>query len=315
MKIHYLILAHKSPEQLEILAKALFSEHTKIYIHIDGYSDIQQFTTNKYLQQHCTFIQNNVKIRWGGFSMVQATINAFNEIHSLWLESQDYVVILSWQDLPIKSQDHIADFLTPYIHKSFIEYRKQPNDERNILNRVIKYHFHDLVVPVRLNTTISFFVWLFYDLNNYTLRNQIASYAIQRVVNFFTPTRKYFLKTHQLYRGSARQILSGKHVTHIVEFLSTNQGKKLIKHFQYTAWPDELFFQTLLLNSSHKDDIINDLQRHVDWKRWPGLPRVLDETDYNAIIQSDKLFARKFELGHSDSLIKMIQDNIYLVKW
>ncbi len=80
MKINYLILAHKNPEQLEILAKTLNSINSHIYIHLDANANGEMFKKNKYLLENCIFIEKNVKIRWGGFSMVQGTLNGLEQI-------------------------------------------------------------------------------------------------------------------------------------------------------------------------------------------------------------------------------------------
>lgn len=304
--IHYLVLAHKSPEQLEMLAQSLSSKNSKIYIHIDGYSDLNVFQENNYLAEFCVFIKKNIKIRWWWFSIVQATINWLQQIKEDRLDEEDYVVILSGQDFPIKSQDFINTYLNNSKSKSFIEYRPQPNENRNILNRVIKYHFHDLVIPRRCNIIIERMVWIFYNIKSLGLRNQISCYVMQRIVNFFMPLKKYFVKECQLYRWSQRQIINGKHIHYILSHLKTSQGIRTYKEFKYTAGPDELFFQTILLNSPYKNDIANIVQRYIDRKSGPWFPRVLDESDYDNVSKSDKLFARKFELWISNSLMQKI---------
>ena len=309
MRINYLILAHKSPEQLELLAKTLKSSNSQIYIHIDAHSNLEIFRKNKYLFENCIFIEKNVKIRWGGFSIVQGTLNGLEQIRENWMKDEDYTIIMSGQDFPLLSESVLMNNLKKYPWKSFIEYRIQPNDEWNILNRVIKYHFHDLVIPTRLNNMVEKWVGIFYDIKTLNLRNQISCYILQRIVNLIIPKKKFFIKECQLYRGSQWQIINWKHVHHILNHLKNPKGEKLYNNFKYTAGPDELFFQTLLLNSTHKDDIINEIARYIDWKKGPWLPRILDESDYENIKKSDKRFARKFELPDSQKLINQIISN------
>ncbi|MEG1087361.1 MAG: hypothetical protein RSD79_04765, partial [Cetobacterium sp.] len=64
-----------------------------------------------------------------------------------------------------------------------------------------------------------------------------------------------------------------------------------------------LFFQTILMDSKFKDKIWklesefdNNLMalRYIDWKKGPDFPRTLDESDYDDILKTETLFARKF---------------------
>ena len=58
--------------------------------------------------------------------------------------------------------------------------------------------------------------------------------------------------------------------------------------------PDELFFQTLIMNSTLRDSVVNDNLRYLDWSREPA-PAVLGVGDVDRMLGSDKLFARKFD--------------------
>lgn len=288
--IHYLILTHKNPEQLEILINKLSSTKSKVYVHIDWNSNIDEFN---YLKNKAIFIKKRVKIRRWWYSMVDWTLGAFEEILKNMSE-KDHLVIMSWQDLPIKSQDFINKFLNNYIWKSFLEYRIQPNNEWNILNRIIKYHFHDLIIPNYIDNFIKKIVWLFFDTS--WLRNQVFCFIFQRFVNFFMPVKKYLYNNYKLYWWSSWMIISKNHIDLIINFCNTKKWKKFVKGFKTVAWPDEIFFQTLLLNTEEKNNIINDVLWYIDWKKWPWLPRILDVTDLEEIKKSDKLFARKFDL-------------------
>ncbi len=287
--IHYLILTHENPEQLEILIDRLSSDNSKIYVHLDWYSNLEAFS---FLKSKAIFIEKRVKIRRGWYSMVQWTLNAFDEINKN-MSKEDHLIIMSWKDLPIKSQSYINTFFKNYIGKSFLEYRIQPNKEWNILNRVIKYHFHDLVIPDIIDNFIKKIVWLFFNIS--WLRDQIFFFIFERFINFFMPIKKYLYKNYKIYWGSSWMVLSKKHIDIILDFCNSKKWKKFINQFKTVAWPDEIFFQTLLLNTNEKDNIVNDILWYIDWKKWPWLPRILDLTDLDEIKNSDKLFARKFD--------------------
>ena len=64
------------------------------------------------------------------------------------------------------------------------------------------------------------------------------------------------------------------------------------------------------MNSSYSNKVTNDSLRYIDWKSGErGGPAFLDESDFQAIINSDKLFARKIDNNKSD-LIQMLTTNI-----
>ena len=73
MQKNYLILAHRNPEQLCQMIKALDDGNSKFFIHLDAKTPIEPFTSQ--LQgEHIVFIPQRERCVWGGFSIVIATI-------------------------------------------------------------------------------------------------------------------------------------------------------------------------------------------------------------------------------------------------
>ena len=75
--------------------------------------------------------------------------------------------------------------------------------------------------------------------------------------------------------------------------------------FKKSLCGDEVFFQTIIMNSKFKNRIyrLNEVDdnhmalRYIDWKTGPEYPRLLDENDFEKIKEdknSDCIFARKF---------------------
>ena len=48
---------------------------------------------------------------------------------------------------------------------------------------------------------------------------------------------------------------------------------------------------------------------YIDWKKGPGLPRILDISDLEEIKDSDRLFARKFDLDIDKNLLYNLSSN------
>jgi hypothetical protein len=91
------------------------------------------------------------------------------------------------------------------------------------------------------------------------------------------------------YFGSGYWILHRTAVEYIQSFLSDHP--EYVPYFERVRVPDEMFFQTVLLNSPLRDTIVNDDFRYI---RWPG-PKVLAMADLDDLRQTRDLFARKFD--------------------
>ena len=52
------------------------------------------------------------------------------------------------------------------------------------------------------------------------------------------------------------------------------------------------------MNSKYSEQVINNDLRYIDWKSGRGgFPAILDERDFEDIIHSEKLFARKLDMN------------------
>jgi len=91
----------------------------------------------------------------------------------------------------------------------------------------------------------------------------------------------------------------------------TERDLSLLKRLRFTFCADEIYFQTILMNSPLKDKIVNNNLRFIDWTRRNGnFPANLDESDFHSLKNSDKIFARKFEFPISEKLKRLIKENI-----
>jgi hypothetical protein len=65
------------------------------------------------------------------------------------------------------------------------------------------------------------------------------------------------------------------------------------------------------MNSSFKSAIVQDDLRYVDWEYRNGsVPANLDETDFDKLVNSSKLFARKMEYPKSKLLLAKLKERI-----
>lgn len=295
MSIAYIISAYKLPEQLVRLVQKLNTEDTSFLIHVDKKTDAVTFARmEKPLRasSNVTFLERH-RCHWGDFGHVKATLKGIQEILTQRLPA-DYVVLLTGQDYPIKSNHAIQRFFQECQGKSFIDHFLLP-DERwagnGGMDRILYWHFnwrnYHFGFP-QLNQ--------FHDPYLNKLWNEIA----KRI-----PLRRRFPGSLKIYGGGSYWCLSRECIEYIHEFVQHHEA--LLDFFKYVQTPDELFFQTILLNSHCKDRIVNDDLRYIDWsKPEPPYPSILCKQDFELFVYSDKLFARKFDMTVDADVLDMI---------
>ena len=90
------------------------------------------------------------------------------------------------------------------------------------------------------------------------------------------------------------------------------ENEELIrKMFSHGICVDEHFMQTLVYNSKYKKDLYKDGNlRLIVWEKNNNSPNVLTIKDYNKIMNSNKLFARKFKEDVDMDIVDKIYKNI-----
>ena len=113
---------------------------------------------------------------------------------------------------------------------------------------------------------------------------------------------KYF--NGNLYGGGTYWSVTRIAVGTAIEYL--NQHPDYLRRFRMTSIAEEICLPTLWCNSGIP--LINNYMRYIDWGSDGANPQVLNEKDYDNIIASDAIFARKVQSGTSDKLITMLND-------
>jgi hypothetical protein len=112
----------------------------------------------------------------------------------------------------------------------------------------------------------------------------------------------------KLYGGSTYWSLSREVLQYVVEF--TKEKPSFLKRFAHTFCAEEIYFQTIILQSPYAASIINDNLRYIDWQAGPQRhPMYLIEDDYEKLISSNKLFARKIDNKQSRGLRTMLANH------
>ena len=278
-RVAHLILAHKSPKQLGRLVKRLLHPYASVYIHLDRKVPIGPFK-QALLEAgiDADFIPNRYRINWSAFSMVEATLNSFRYISTIG--NFDFVNLLSGEDYPLKSSAEFLTFLTNHWDKSFMEFQKSGDlwwEEAQA--RFKRYYLNDIT-------------WR-------------GKYLLEEVVNQLTRPRK--LPENIAIVGKSQWFtLSMSHLRYILE--NEKEVTYLKRFFRYSWAPDEFFFQTLLYNSPHRESIINNNLRYINWDEGKSSPKILTTVDLPVLEASGDFFARKFNLDVDSVVIDRIDE-------
>ena len=271
-------MAHKAPEQLERLIIKMNHPMFDFYIHLDKKSDFESF---KYLgsMDNVFFITNRIECNWGGYSFVKAILCSVKEVLNSTVK-YDFINLMSAQDYPIKPVEEMYNFLSGHKGMSFISYEFFDGTWwKHAVTRFRSYHFTD-----------------------YKLKGK---YLLQKIVNKLMPQRKFPLNL-KLYGSSNSSwwILSFEAAEYLIDFIEKNV--KLNKFMQYTWGSDEFLIATILLNSPFKERIINNNLRYIDWSKGGAHPKILSKDDLQKLMNTDKFFARKFDVSMDPEILDLI---------
>ncbi|MCX7204500.1 MAG: hypothetical protein NT086_00680 [Proteobacteria bacterium] len=268
MRIGYLILCHAHPAQLGRLCQQISEENTRLYIHVDANTSEHEFEAMRAAAPKEAHFIERQRCRWGGFSLVSASLAL---TQAALKDDCDYMVLLSAQDFPIKSQQEIVTQLQG--RAGFIEFRRQPDPEFDIRYRYQSYHPE----------------WLKGSLAGKLLQK------IQRPINKFGLFKRSLPQPlTAIYSGSQWWCLSKRACQTLLHFCEQNPN--IIAYFRQTLVPDEMFVQTILMHTPIKDELINNSQHYLEWATGAWSPRTFELSDIERLLAHPALFARKFAI-------------------
>lgn len=293
MKLAYLISAHTDPEHLKRLISVLHSD-ADYYIHIDAKVDIKPFTdliTFPYVH----FIRKRIDVEWGNLSQVKYQMALIKACLDSGI-NYDYIFSLSGLDYPLWSNESITRFLEKRPGFNYIQgmnltqtgnpgyqISRPPLDWLRIPDQRLKMRVRKL------------------------FRLGLETVGYRKKLTFSTP-RKVF----EIYKGASWWCITPELASYVLTRYTS--VPEIRKYFHDSFGPDETLVQTLAFNSRFKEQCIlshscpNGLSsltplHYIDYNRYI---HVFTENDYERLMASGKMFARKLVTGKSDKLMDMI---------
>lgn len=304
MRLAYIISAYQYPDQLIRLVTRLMADFADFYIHIDKKTPdqtVQEMRDSLSRHANVHFLERHI-CHYGGFGHVEASLKGIDKIIDDGF-AHDYAILLTGQDYPIKSNQYIEEFFREAGGKSFMQYiaisdPRVADGWPDAIERFSHWRVQGKRRAYMLPPT---------DVYLRPLISPVSG-PIGLALKHCLPERKP-LEGFPPYGGSGYWNLSRECIEYIMEFVHSNP--KFVRFFRYTSVPDEHFFQTMLLNSTLRDTIVNDSLRYINWQGCFGpSPQVLTMADFDKLIASNALFARKFDATVDKRILDEIDTRI-----
>lgn len=286
MRHAILILAHDDMASLKKLI-AYFCTNCDIYIHIDKKTKCNKDEINElYKMNGVRYVSQKFKINWGSYNMLLAEIHLLNIAYAE--HRATYYHLFSGHDYPLRPLQYFLEFFSHNNGMNYIYCRLA--DSKLIHDRLLQYHPYSLF-------------------NAKDKKRGIYIYKIvnlQRKYNIFRSMKNF---PRIIAIGSQWFSITEDAVAKIVN--PSKNNRKFLKRLKSTFAPEELYINTLVVNSIKNKYICCDNLRYIRWKFKNGnCPSILDLSLLKYCISSKALFARKFDTNYSAELKKFIDTNI-----
>lgn len=289
MKHAYLIIAHNELELLKNLISILDDERNDIFIHFDAkLKEIPELSVKK---SRLYILQKRINVCWADFSVVEVELallrTAFSNNHYV------YYHLLSGVDLPLKNQDYIHSFFDKNAGKEFIDFCLF-DVSSEMERKMMRWHL---------------FPKDFKNLGKFAFVTRPIRAMFVRIQEYLRIKRN----KHIIFRKGSQWFSI---TSDFVEYL-LSQEKKFRSIYSHTFCPDEVIIQTECWNSSFRNKLYDystnykGYMRLIDWTR--GGPYVWRDVDYDELVESECLFARKFSSEYID-VVKKITDLVKTIK-
>ncbi|MDL2354320.1 MAG: beta-1,6-N-acetylglucosaminyltransferase [Pseudomonadota bacterium] len=277
MRQVFLIHAHKDLAQLNALVGQLLDDEFLIYVNLDAKAAIDAAAVHPGARQ----VRRRIAIHWGDFSQVEATLHSMRQIVAE-AGAFDKLVFLSGQDAPLLPNRRLKQALTALAGCELLDCVRVgaagwPCDER------YQYFHRDGAGALA----------------------QLACRAANRAMRL-AGLERGMVNGWQAWGGSSWWTLSRACVAAIVA--QVRDDPAIVRFFRSVSCADELFFQTLVMNSPFGARVLPHNFRHIQWSAAGARnPKVLDAGDFEAIRAADAHFCRKLDGTASAALLPLLR--------
>ena len=288
----YLITAHSKKAQLLNLLRLLDDPENDLYLHID--KKAQGFTEAEMIAaapQSRMFFVPRLDARWGSETFIDAILSLIRLASE---EEHAFYHLLSGVDLPLRPQDEIRAYFDAHAGEEFVSFERETAKPYIIEGRIGRWHWQQPVNPL---------------LKKFNRRLAPLSVTLQRIVgvNRIKNAPVVFQKGGVWFS-----------ITHALARYAVEQMPRYRAYYRHSSCADEIWLQTLVANSPFMerraymgwDDELAATMRYVDWSGGGASPRTLTSADYEMLLESGMLFARKFDDSVDADVIERISKHV-----
>ena len=270
-----LITSYKDQENLLRLINKLGNSFN-IYIHIDKKS--KQIHESEFKKYNNIYVVKKYRITWGSYNHIRAIIHLATK--ALNNKENNYFHIISGQDYLIMPTEQLKKQFNN-CKDIYMNVTSRKEMSTNILNRFKKGTFNASISPKSKITKIIDPIYRF-------LRQKDGIGEFKKI-----------------YKGVIWSSMPREALQYTLDYYLSNKSFK--KDLKHCIIPEEFLFQTILMNSKFKENIINDDRRYTDWSNRNGSkPAYLDMSDYKKIISTKDVWIRKVDSTISKELLNKI---------
>jgi hypothetical protein len=281
MNICYFILVHHKFGQALRLVDRLAGPHACFVIHVDKSVDedsLLRLKSELDVDPPVTFAKRE-RGKWGSYGFARAIINCMEAAVQTGLNF-DRCITMSGQDYPIASNADIVNF-----------FRDNPKSE--FIEAIPKDVVNDKFPPL---------AWTpFYRFRRYHF------WVGNRRCSFPHPIKKP--PDLPIFHGSAWWALTRECVEYLVVEIKKN--KKMRRFFRTGFLVDEAYIQTFIMASPFANFVTGHNVTYTKWCKTDGPhPKILTSDDFYELANSQKLFARKFDMDLDPHILLRIEDHL-----
>ncbi|HEY5768309.1 MAG TPA: beta-1,6-N-acetylglucosaminyltransferase [Chthoniobacterales bacterium] len=298
MALAFHILAHKEPEQVERLVRAILRPENTMILHFDRRAPRSLHALGSRLaSDHPNVILQRPRVvLWGGYEVARLPVEAI----SLALRSKQawtHFINLSGQCFPLKPIEEIASVLATRTDVSYLTWFDPRADRRwsNAEERVAyTYYWWNWVhwIMTRPGIGRRMREWLHWDQETVPVRRH--------------PSRK-FAEGFRYYGGSNWAMLARPASEHLVRDPAC---QRLLRWCRHACVSDEIFLATALRGGIWNGPCQNENFREMDFPTGTINPRVLTIADLPRLLASSAFFARKFDIATDASLLDALESHL-----
>jgi len=301
MKLAIVVLAHDRPAQLARLLSVLRHPDARAYLHLDRRVALEPFTEAladadigevTWLSRHAT--------SWASPQLVDAALEGLRRSVA---DGCDYFLLISGRDFPLRPVGEIVAFAEAAGSRSYVESFPLP-DPRWRLGGRDRTDFYTYTVRGRRETCVP----RGEDTSHLNRKGRLLN-AMLRLRGLGRPTRRFPAYARPC-GGSQWWNLSRAAAEHVLAFLDEHPDYR--RYHEHSLAPDEIFFQSILAGTgfAERAEVVDDSLRFMRWRRDESHPRVLGIDDLPAMLESEALFARKFDATVDDAVLARLGERV-----